>query len=95
MRLIPTVPNSLGNVDATIAIAKMLETPPPRLRMKPGPRNEPVKNEARTTLIMVTVIAVLNPKSINAVRVIIFDSPTLSHGMGIGMRLSNPCRARA
>ncbi len=42
-------------------IAAVLETPPPKLKTKEGPRNVPVNREAKITLISVTVIAVRKP----------------------------------
>jgi len=70
-------------------MARMLETPPPMLRINPGPRNEPEKSEARTTRISVTIIADLKPKRMKVVMAMMFARPTLSHGMGMGIRLSN------
>ncbi len=43
--------NNLGVIDKTKPMARVLATPPPRLRIKAGPRNVPVNNEERITLI--------------------------------------------
>jgi len=89
MRLRPTGPNSRGTRESIKPMASMLERPPPMLRIKPGPRNEPEKREAIITRTSVTIIADLNPNRIKVVMVMMFARPTLSHGIGIGIRLSN------
>jgi len=89
MRLRPTGPNRPGTKEKTRPMARMLPTPPPMLKTNPGPRNEPEKREARITRISVTIIADLNPNRIKVVMAIMFARPTLSQGMGMGIRLSN------
>ena len=61
IRLSPTGPKSLGNSENVIPIAMVLETPPQKLIIKPGPRNVPMNMDERVTLISVTIIAALNP----------------------------------
>ena len=63
--------------------------------MKAGPRNVPVNNEARITLISVTMIAGRMPYSSNVINVMMFAMPSFIHGTGDGSKLSKPCSPNA
>jgi len=57
IRLSPTGPKSLGNNENIIPIAAVLDMPPQKLIINPGPRNVPMNIEDIITLISVTIIA--------------------------------------
>lgn len=89
--LMPITPNSLGDRSNTSPIAIVLAIPPPRLRMKAGPRNVPVNKETTIILIRVTVTAGRKPYKSKVMSVMMFARPSLSQGTGVGSKLSKPC----